>query len=96
MSNKSQLNNLSKREILESLLARQQQDMSTVNRLVLAVAAAAGLDAEAVAKMFMDAEATGAFADKFNKALGETYRSREAEAEKDAEQSSDAAAVQGE
>lgn len=69
MSNKSQLNNLSKREILESLLGRQQQDSSTMNRLILAVAVAAGLDAETIAQKFADAAATSEFAEKFNRAL---------------------------
>jgi 2-hydroxychromene-2-carboxylate isomerase len=76
MSNKSQLNQLSKREILESLLARQQQDNSTINRLVIAVAIAAGLDAEAVAAKFADAEVTGTFADAFNKALDIEFAKR--------------------
>lgn len=77
MSNKSQLNNLSKREILESLLARQQQDSSTVNRLVLALALAAGISAEALAEKFADAQATGEFAAQFNKALDAEFTKRQ-------------------
>lgn len=77
MSTKSQLNNLSKREILESLLARQQQDSSTVNRLVLALALAAGISAEALAEKFADAQATGEFAAQFNKALDAEFTKRQ-------------------
>lgn len=76
MSNKTQLNQLSKREILESLFERQQQDNSTLNRLVLAVALAAGLKPEEVAKKFMDAVATGTFADEFNKTLHSEFEAR--------------------
>lgn len=76
MSNKTQLNQLSKREILESLFERQQQDNSTLNRLVLAVALAAGLKPEDVAKKFTDAVATGAFADEFNKTLHSEFEAR--------------------
>ncbi len=79
MSNKTQLNQLSKREILESLFERQQQDNSTLNRLVLAVALAAGLDAKEVAKKFTDAVATGAFADEFNKTLHSEFEARASE-----------------
>lgn len=80
MSNKSQLNSLSKREILESLLSRQQQDSTTMNRLVLAIALAAGLDAEMVAEKFADAAATGEFAEKFNKALDAEFSKKQAQA----------------
>ncbi|MBL8031364.1 MAG: hypothetical protein JNK33_03510 [Candidatus Doudnabacteria bacterium] len=77
MSNKSQLNNLSKREILESLLARQQQDSSTVNRLVLALALAAGVSAEALAEKFADGTVSGEFAARFNKALDAEFAKRQ-------------------
>ncbi len=90
MSNKSQLNSLSKREILESLLARQQQDSTTMNRLVLAIALAAGLDAEAVAQKFADAAATGEYAEKFNKALDSEFSKRQAQAPERSESTADA------
>lgn len=80
MSNKSQLNNLSKREILESLLSRQQQDSSTMNRLILAVAVAAGLDAESIAQKFADAAVTSEFAEKFNRALDVEFAKKQAQA----------------
>lgn len=102
MSNKSQLNNLSKREILESLLSRQQQDSATMNRLVLAIALAAGLNAEGVAQKFADAAATGEFADKFNKALDAEFTKKqqgapkpEAAAGQDASSSEAEATIQG-
>ncbi len=88
MSNKTQLNQLSKREILESLFERQQQDNSTLNRLVLAVALSAGLDAKEVAKKFTDAVATGAFADEFNKALHSEFEARAQKSSTEAEEAS--------
>ena len=77
MSNKTQLNQLSKREILESLLQRQQQDASTMNRLILAVAVALDLNPETVAQKFTDNTATSEFADKFNKALDAEYAKKQ-------------------
>ena len=76
MSNKSQLNQLSKREILESLLARQQQDVSTLNRLVISVAMAAGVSAESIAEKFADPNLTSDFASVFNKALDAEFQKR--------------------
>lgn len=50
-----------------------------MNRLVLAIALAAGLDAEVVAQKFADAAATGEFAEKFNKALDAEFSKRQKE-----------------
>lgn len=80
MSGKSQLNSLSKREILESLLSRQQQDVSTLNRLVVSVAMAAGLDPEVIAEKFADPNLTTDFANTFNKALDAAFQKRNAAA----------------
>ncbi|MBP9686985.1 MAG: hypothetical protein KBD66_04270, partial [Candidatus Doudnabacteria bacterium] len=74
----SQINNLSKREILESLLSRQQQDVSTLNRLVVSVAMAAGLDPEVIAEKFADPNLTTDFANTFNKALDAAFQKRNA------------------
>lgn len=87
MSNKSQLNQLSKREILESLLQRQQQESSTLNRLVIAVAMAAGLEPEAVAAKFADSTASANFVERFNKALDEEFSKREQQAKNPREES---------
>jgi hypothetical protein len=77
MSNKSQINQLSKRELVESLLARQQQDSSTMNRLILSVALAAGVEPEALAQKFADGDASRNFAERFNKALDAEFQKRE-------------------
>ncbi len=73
MSNKSQINQLSKREILEGLLSRQQQDNATVNRLVIALAMLSGQSPEALAKSFADSAGTADFAAQFNKALDDEF-----------------------
>lgn|SRR3989338_7460754 len=77
MSSKSQINQLSKREILESLLSRQQQESSTLNRLIVATATAAGLEPEAIAAKFANGAAMSQFIERFNKALDEEFVKRE-------------------
>lgn len=67
------------------MLARQQQDSTTMNRLVLAIALAAGLDAETVAQKFADAAATGEYAEKFNKALDAEFGKRQAHVSENSE-----------
>ncbi len=66
---KSQLNNLSKRQILESLMYEQNQSNATLSRLVTAVARTAGVDAEKLAENFIDDKANQEFIDKFNAAV---------------------------
>ncbi len=63
---KSQLNNLSKRQILESLMYEQNQSNATLSRLVTAVARTAGLDPEKLAEHFIDDKGNQEFIDKFN------------------------------
>jgi hypothetical protein len=63
---KSQLNNLSKRQILESLMYEQNQSNATLSRLITAVARTAGLDPEKLAEHFIDDKANQEFVDKFN------------------------------
>ena len=77
MSNKSQINQLSKREILESLSYRQQQESSTLNRLIVAVAVASGMEPEAVAVKFADGASMSGFIERFNKALDQEFAKRE-------------------
>lgn len=63
---KNQLNNLSKRQILESLMYEQNQSNATLSRLVTAVARTAGIDPEKLAENFIDDKANQEFIDKFN------------------------------
>jgi hypothetical protein len=63
---KSQLNNLSKRQILESLMYEQNQSNATLSRLITAVARTAGLDPEKLAANFIDDKANQEFVDQFN------------------------------
>lgn len=63
---KSQLNNLSKRQILESLMYEQNQSNATLSRLITATARAVGLDPEKLAEAFVDDKANQEFVEKFN------------------------------
>ncbi len=63
---KSQLNNLSKRQILESLMYEQNQSNATLSRLITAVARTAGLNPETLAENFIDDKANQEFIEKFN------------------------------
>ena len=66
---KSQLNNLSKRQILESLMYEQNQSNSTLSRLITAVARTAGLEPERLAEIFIDDKANQEWVEKFNLAV---------------------------
>lgn len=66
---KSQLNNLSKRQILESLMYEQNQSNATLSRLITAVARTAGVDPEKLAEHFIDDKANQEYIDKFNTAV---------------------------
>jgi hypothetical protein len=66
---KSQINNLSKRQILESLMYEQNQSNATLSRLITAVARTAGVDAEKLAEMFIDDKANQAYVEQFNAAV---------------------------
>ncbi len=63
---KSQLNNLSKRQILESLMYEQNQSNVTLSRLITAVARTSGLDPEKLAEHFIDDKANQEYVEKFN------------------------------
>ena len=63
---KSQINNLSKRQILESLMYEQNQINATLSRLITAVARTAGIDPEKLAEMFIDDKANQEYVEKFN------------------------------
>ncbi len=76
---KSQINNLSKRQILESLMYEQNQSNATLSRLITAVARTAGIDPEKLAENFIDDKANQEWVEKFN--LG--VKSRHAEQHKD-------------
>lgn len=76
---KSQLNNLSKRQILESLMYEQNQSNATLSRLVTAVARTAGIDPEKLAEHFIDDKGNQEFIDKFNTSV----KSKHTEVHKD-------------
>ena len=63
---KSQINNLSKRQILESLMYELNQSNATLSRLITAVARTAGVDADKLAEMFIDDKANQEYVEKFN------------------------------
>lgn len=63
---KSQLNNLSKRQILESLMYEQNQSNATLSRLITAVARTAGIDPDKLAENFIDDKANQEYVNKFN------------------------------
>ncbi len=66
---KSQINQLSKRQILESLYQEQNQSNVTLSRLITSVARTAGLDPEKLAELFIDDKGNQEFVDKFNTAV---------------------------
>ncbi len=76
---KSQLNNLSKRQILESLMYEQNQSNATLSRLITAVARTAGVDPEKLAEHFIDDKANQEFVEKFNTGV----KAKHTEAHKD-------------
>jgi len=63
---KSQLNNMSKRQILESLMYEQNQSNATLSRLITAVARTANLDPLQLAANFIDDKGNQEFIDTFN------------------------------
>lgn len=66
---KSQLNNMSKRQILESIMYEQNQSSVTLSRLITAVARTAGLSPEKLAEMFIDDKGNQEFVEQFNNAV---------------------------
>lgn len=63
---KSQLNNMSKKEILQSLMYEQNQSNATLSRLITAVARTANLDPLKLAELFIDDKGNQEFIDTFN------------------------------
>lgn len=66
---KSQLNNMSKKEILQSLMYEQNQSNATLSRLITAVARTAGVDPEKLAEMFTQDKENQEFVEKFNQGV---------------------------
>ncbi|MDQ3018491.1 MAG: hypothetical protein M3Q64_01325 [bacterium] len=75
---KSQLNQLSKRQILESLMQEQNQSNVTLSRLITAVARTAEIDPVKLAEFFIDDKGNQEFVEKFNVAVKERHVSNHA------------------
>lgn len=69
MSKSTEINKLSKRQILESLMYEQNQSNSTLSRLITAVARTANVDPEKLAEIFVDDKANQEWVEKFNLAV---------------------------
>lgn len=69
----SQLNQLSKRQILESLMQEQNQSNVTLSRLITAVARTAGIDPVKLADLFVDDQGNQEYVEKFNTAVREKH-----------------------
>lgn len=72
---KSELNRLSKRQILESLYQEQSQGNATLSRLVTALARTMEVNPEELAKNFHDNEGNQAYIVQFNNAIGRLHSS---------------------
>ncbi len=70
---KSELNRLSKRQILESLYQEQSQGNATLSRLVTALARTMEVNPEELAKNFHDNEGNQAYIVQFNNAIGRLH-----------------------
>lgn len=70
---KSELNRLSKRQILESLYQEQSQGNATLSRLVTALARSLNVNPEELAKNFHDNEGNQAYVVQFNNAIGRLH-----------------------
>ena len=73
---KSQLNNMSKKEILQSLMYEQNQSNATLSRLITAVARTAGVDATKLAEMFTQDKENQDYVEQFNVAVKEVHTKR--------------------
>jgi hypothetical protein len=80
---KSQLNNLSKRQILESLMYEQNQSNATLSRLITAVARTIGAEPEKLAQMFVDDQGNQEFVEKFNTYVKAHHATKQAQNEAD-------------
>jgi uncharacterized protein YdiU (UPF0061 family) len=93
MSKSSQINQLSKRQILESLMYEQNQSSVTLSRLITAVARTSGLDPVKLADMFTDDKGNQDFVETFNNAVKAKHAAKQAtamESAKPAPQTDDA------
>lgn len=70
---KSQLNNMSKKEILQSLMYEQNQSSATLSRLITAVARTAGVDAKKLAEHFTQDKENQEFVEVFNNTVKEIH-----------------------
>lgn len=82
---KSQLNNLSKRQILESLMYEQNQSSVTLSRLITAVARTSGVNPEKLAEMFIDDKGNQEFVETFNNFVKAKHAERHAASQEKAE-----------
>lgn len=82
---KSQLNNMSKKEILQSLMYEQNQSNATLSRLITAVARTAGVDATKLAEMFTQDKENQDYVEQFNVAVKEVHAKRVASEKADQE-----------
>lgn len=64
---------MSKREILESLYAEQNQSNATLSRLFTAVARSLDIEPSKLAEMFGDDKGNQEYVDEFNKAVKELH-----------------------
>ncbi len=82
---KSQINQLSKRQILESLMYEQNQSNATLSRLITAVARTAGIDPEKLAENFIDDKANQEWVEKFNHGVKAKHSQNHPEGDHDQE-----------
>jgi hypothetical protein len=75
---KSQLNNMSKKEILQSLMYEQNQSNATLSRLITAAARAANVDPVKLAEMFTQDIENQEYVEKFNVSVKEIHTKRAA------------------
>ncbi|HYF05776.1 MAG TPA: hypothetical protein VEA59_06425 [Patescibacteria group bacterium] len=73
MSQRSQINQMSKREILQNLAHQQNQDVANINRLIIALALTLNADPKKLAECFVSLEGNQEYANKFNAALQEAF-----------------------
>lgn len=73
---KSQLNNMSKKEILQSLMYEQNQSNATLSRLITAVARTANVDPEKLAEMFTQDKENQDYVEQFNAAVKTIHAKR--------------------
>ena len=75
----SELNKLSKRQILESLYYEQNQATATLSRFFTAIARIQGISAEDLAKAFAEDEKNQEYVQKFNQTLREMQTAKNPE-----------------